>query len=375
MKIAIDALGISRPGGGRSATLNLLEPLFELDKDNEYIVFLDNTESSLIRPNVRQILAPVHGRLSSRLWAQLIWPGLLRRENVELIHHTKHLVTNGNPCPTVVTIHDLTMLVRPGIFPAVDEIYYRTIEKHNLRGVQHIIAVSQTTAKDVRTLYGIPADRVSVILEGISDDFKPASDDAIARVRAKYDLPERYLVHVGSIWKKKNLVTLVRAFEQLRRMNSYDGVLVLVGQDYIHGGDAELEQAISVARRYGPVIRTGSVPQEDLPAIMSGADCFVFPSLHEGFGLVPLEAMACGVPVIAARSSAVEEVLGAAAILVDDPHDIPTFTHHINQVLHDPVLYSDMIAKGLEQAGSYSRERSARLTLDLYQKLAQPRRE
>lgn len=373
MKIAIDALGISRPGGGRSATLNLLEPLFSIDQENEYILFLDYFEAGLQKPNVRQILAPIHGRLSSRLWAQIVWPGLLRRENVQLIHHTKHLVTTGNPCSTVVTIHDLTMLVHPEIFPALDVLYYRTIEKYNLSRLQHIIAVSQTTADDVRRIYHIPTDKITVILEGISNDFRPASSEAVDRVRQQYNLPDHYLLHVGSIWPKKNLVTLVRAFGQLRRTEHYNGRLVLVGRDYSQAGDTELDQAISAESPFGSVLRTGPVPQEDLPAIISGADCFVFPSLHEGFGLVPLEAMACGIPVIAARSSAVEEVLGDAAILIDDPRAVDVFAQKLSLLLNDPALRNGMITAGLEHTTLFSREQAARKTLSLYKQIVTQR--
>jgi glycosyltransferase involved in cell wall biosynthesis len=369
MKIAIDALGINRLGGGRSATLNLLIPLFSIDHENHYILFLDSPEPELQAPNVRQILAPFHGRLTSRLWAQFTWPGLLRREGVQLIHHTKNLVTIGNPCPTLVTIYDLTILAFPKIFPSIDVLYWRTIEKYSLLHLQHIISISQTTANDLHRYYHIPVSKITVIPAQIADIFKPASKDDILRIRHQYHLPEHYLLHVGSISPKKNLTTLVLAYGQLCKANRYSGALVLSGRSYFHEGDTELEQAISAFSSFGPILRTGAVPQDDLPAIISGADCFVFPSLHEGFGLVPLEAMACGVPVIAARSGAIEEVLGDAAILVDAPRAADAFVNKLSMVLSDMELRSSLVSKGFQRVASFSREKAARQTLALYYNL------
>jgi glycosyltransferase involved in cell wall biosynthesis len=364
--IAIDALGIGRPGGGRTATLNLLEPLLSIDKENQYIVFLDDYESGLQQPNVRQIVSPVHGRLSSRLWAQFTWPTLLRRENVQLIHHTKNLVTTGNPCPTLVTIFDLTILAHPEIYPAIDVLYWRTVEKYNLRRITQVIAISRATANDLQHYYHIPKDKITVIYAGIADSFQPIASEGIKIVRQKYHLPQRYLLHVGSIWPKKNLATLVKAYQQLCSMDRYSGGLVLVGREYNQNGDAELEQAIAASIHPDTIIRTGPVPQEDLPAIMSGADCFVFPSLHEGFGLVPLEAMSCGVPVIAARSSAVEEVLGDAAMFVDDPRAVDMYVEKLSQLLGNPALRSRLVEAGTERAAMFSRYRVAQATLALY---------
>jgi glycosyltransferase involved in cell wall biosynthesis len=366
MKIAIDALGISQPGGGRSATLNLLEPLLAMDQDTEYILFLDSPEPSLQRPNVRHILAPFHGRFRSRLWAQLTWPSLLRREGVQLIHHTKNLVTIGNPCPSLVTVFDLTILNHPDIYPMIDVLYWRTVEKGILRRVKHIITISQATADDLNRFYGISTVKMTVIPAQIAPQFSPICATETTRVRKQFDLPEHYLLHVGSISPKKNLGTLVRAYGQLRKAKRYEGSLVLVGRTYFQDGDRDLEQAIAETSLYGPILRTGPVPQEDLPAIMSGADCFVFPSLHEGFGLVPLEAMACGVPVIAARSSAIEEVLGEAAILIDEPRAVDVFAERINELLTNTVLRNSIVSAGLKRASLFSRERAARQTLTLY---------
>ncbi|MBN1401658.1 MAG: glycosyltransferase family 4 protein, partial [Anaerolineae bacterium] len=363
--------GIGRTGGGRSATLNLLEPLLQVDTENEYLVFLEQPEPSLAGfEHARQMIAPVHQRFAVRAWAQATWPGLLRREKVRVMHHTKNLVTLFNPCPSVVTIHDLTILVHPEIFPKIDVLYWRSIERFCVQQMERVIAVSDVTAHDLMRFYGTPQHKISVIYEGIDDLFKPASADEIAAVRAKYGLPASYLLHVGSISPKKNLVTLARAYARLARQDAYSGALALVGRSYWKGGDEALDAYLAQEIRAGQVVRTGPVPQADLPALYSGADCFVFPSLHEGFGLVPLESLACGVPVIASRVGMLEHMLGDVAVFLDDPLDDVALAEEIAALVSDQERRAQLARRGLELAPSFSRSRAALKTRELYKALA-----
>jgi len=372
MKIAIDALGISEPGGTRSATLNLLQPLLEIDRENSYLLLVDEIEPSLQGyERVRQVVAPTKHRFAVRLWAQATWPTLLRREGVDLIHHTKNLTIGLSPCPLLVTVHDLTILVHPEIFPWVDVAYWRTIERYNLRHADRILAVSQMTSNDIQRFYGVPSERIAVVYEGIDDVFGPVDPRRVAAIRAKYALPDAYLLHVGSISPKKNLSTLVRAYAQVVRDGVFDGPLVLVGRSYWKEGDAALDATVASLADTGRIIRTGPVPQEDLPALYAGATCFCFPSLHEGFGLVPLEAMACGAPVIASRVGALPEVLGDTAYFVDDARDHRAIADALVTVLGDGEARHALRQAGIALGKRFSRQRAARQTLALYQEIVQ----
>ena len=396
LRIAIDALGISQPGGGRSATLNLLQPLLDLDRENEYLIFLDAPEVGVSdRENVRTLLAPTRQRFAVRAWAQATWPALLRRERVDVMHHTKNLITFRNPCPTIVTIHDLTILVHPDIFPRTDVLYWRTVERLAVNGVNRVLAVSNGTADDVARFYDTPRERIAVIYEGIDDAFQPPPRGpvrglpgevpridlrevrevpSVAQVRQRYRLPEQYLLHVGSISPKKNLATLARAYGRLVRDGRFAGALVLVGRSYWEDGDAALDAYLADQVRAGDtpalVIRTGAVPQEDLPALYAGATCFVFPSLHEGFGLVPLEAAACGTPVVSSRVGVMEELMAGVAEFLDDPRDDARLAQVLGAVIETPERRERMRAAGLAAAPSWSRARAAQETLTLYKTVA-----
>ena len=229
MKIAIEALGIHYYGGGRTAIINLLDALFSLDKDNDYLVFLSHPDSTTFNKfkNVEIKVVNWRNRFSLRLWAQFFIPGLTR--DFDLIHFTKNLGIFGQRTASVVTIHDLTTLIHPELFPKLDVLYWKYIQKHTLNTASKIIAVSQNTAKDIKEYYNIHPNRIKVIYNAISPIFTPASSSEINKMRIKYKIPANYLIHVGRIDKKKNLTFLVEVFEKLRKMVSNDIKLVLVG--------------------------------------------------------------------------------------------------------------------------------------------------
>jgi glycosyltransferase involved in cell wall biosynthesis len=373
LKIALDVLGLGRVGGARTATLNLLIGLGELDPVNRYVAFLEQPEPALERfPNFEQRVIPANRRLTMRMWAQARLPGILRRERFDLIHHNRSLGIFGAPCPTIITIYDVTILALPEFYPFIDVWYWRWVQPRLLKRVDQIVAISENTRQDLERLVGIPRDRVEVVYAAPEPRFRHLEDPAaLDAVREEYGLPEGFLLYVGLMARKKNMSTLLRAYARMRQETDLPHPLVVVGRPFATSNDEKPVFRLADELGLGPHIRfTGFIPQDHVIALFNAASAFVFPSLHEGFGLVPLEAMACGVPVIAARTSAIPEVVGDAALLIEDPTDDRELMTAMVRVLSDPDLAQTMVARGYEQAELFSRERSARQMLAIYHQVA-----
>lgn len=368
MRIAIEALGIHYYGGGRTATLSLFEPLFLLDAENEYLIFLSQHEHSLETQsgNVHQYIVPIKNRFLLRLWAQLFIPWLTR--TYDLVHFAKNLGVFGVRSPYLVTIYDMTTLVHPELLPVFDVWYWKHVEKQTLKNAACTIAISKVTAADIEHYYAIEKDSIRVIYPAYSRRFRIVSSDEIATARTKYQLPEKYLIHVGRIDRKKNLTTLVRAFAHFHMKTKTDIKLVLVGEDYQKSRDFDLHPTIKDLGLTDQVIFTGPVPDIDLPSLYSGALLAVFPSIHEGFGLAPIEAMACGVPVISNEAGALREATGDAAWLLPSP-TVDSISEAITQLTQNADLRADLSQRGLTRSNLFHGENTARETLSLYREI------
>jgi glycosyltransferase involved in cell wall biosynthesis len=275
--------------------------------------------------------------------------------------------------PKIVTVFDLSMLLYPQLMSRADLFYWRTLQRASLREARLVITISRSAASDIHRFYGIPNQKIRVIYPGLADHYHPASQEEICRVRAKYNLPEEYLLHVGRIDPIKNLTTVVKAFAQLRSRNVFAGKLVLVGPLYLKTPDLELVPTIKRLGLQNEVILAGMygniIADEDMAAVYSGARAKLFPSLNEGFGFAPLEAMACGTPVIASRAGSLPEVLGDAALLLEE-NNVETLAQATEHVLTSPVLHQTLRDKGLQQSRKYNWYEAARQTVDVYKEAA-----
>lgn len=365
MRIAIDAVGINKYGGGRTATLKLLQELFKIETNNEYVVALSAFEPTLISKygNVNQWIIPIQNRFLSRIYMQIVFP--LKFWNFDLIHFTKNLNLIGLKPPQVITVFDMTHVLHPEIIPLFDHFYYKFIQKYTLRTAKKIIAISYDAAQGLQNIYNIPAEKIQVIHLAAGDHFKPIQNDSVDIIKQKYELPDQYFIHVGHLDRKKNLTNLVQALKIVKVKTGFNGKLVLVGEKYAKGHDAELIPTINALHLENDVIFTGGVPDSDLPGLLSGAIAKVFPSKHEGFGLAPLEALACATPVIASSAGAVTEVVGDSAIIL--PNTSPeSIADAMIRILSEPGLREELSQKGYKRSANFSWSKAAHQTLEIY---------
>ncbi|MBN1260595.1 MAG: glycosyltransferase family 4 protein, partial [Anaerolineae bacterium] len=273
----------------------------------------------------------------------------------------------GGPAKTVVTVHDVFAWSYPGVSTLADTVIYRYWLPYVLPRVDAVITVSEVSKADIVKHLRISPNNVRVVYEGVSDHYQPASAIEVAVARTHHNLPERYLLFVGSVEKRKNLHGLLEACSRLWRAGESRPLVVVGARRWKF---SEILDTIERLDLHDHVRFTGFVPEADLPALYSGADLFVFPSLYEGFGLPPLEAMACGTPVVCSNAASLPEVVGDAAITVD-PHDTEALADAIRRVLDDPALQETLRAKGLARAKQFTWEKAARETLAVYRKVLQ----
>ncbi|MBI1920701.1 MAG: glycosyltransferase family 4 protein [Geobacter sp.] len=367
MKIAIDASTISTQGGPRTYLLGLLDALFRIDHENEYVVFYNDPSHMGRFPMAREIVLPGKNPLARLFREHLLLPLACRREKVDLLHCPKSAIPVWAPCPVVVTLHDLIPVKHPELEKFAAHLYWRLHIPYAARRSDFVITISQWAREEIMREYGVSADRIAVVMQSY-DPAMAAPRDPVegGRIRARYGLPWGYLLYVGTIQPRKNLMTLIEAYALLKKQGGVPEKLVIVGRKgWLYEG------LFSRVRELGlenDIIFTGFVPDEELPFIYDGARLFVYLSLLEGFGRPPLEAMACGVPVITSDTSAIPEVIGDAGIAVP-PTDTAKVVEAIGRVLADPASADVMREKGLARAASFSWDAAARETLQVYEQV------
>ncbi len=301
------------------------------------------------------------------LWEQAALPLLARQAMLDLLHGAVNVNPAIAPCPTVVTVHDLSFMRYPQAFPPMQRAYLHSQVRRSVRAARRVIAVSQATKQDVVELFGAPAERIDVVYNGVDAGFCPAPAAEVEAFRRRAGLPGRYILHLGTLEPRKNLVRLVQAFARVRAHDAGQPAVKLV----LAGGKGWDYDAIfaEVARQglQQEVIFPGYVPDEELAWWYRAAALFVYPSLLEGFGLPVLEAMACGAPVATSNLSSLPEVAGDAALLVD-PTSVDALADALLRLLADAGLARELRSRGLAQAARFPWSRTAQETAAVYRR-------
>lgn len=296
-------------------------------------------------------------------WAHIPFNRLV--PGAELFHSTEHLLLPLRGVPTVLTVHDLIYKLFPSYHKPLNYWYLNLAMPRFCRRADAIIAVSEASRQDIVAQYGVDPAKIHVVYEAAAETFRPPPAPAVAQVRRRYGLPERFLLHLGTVEPRKNLDRLLDALLLLRR-ESPELCLVLAGAKgwLVDDFFARIErEGLADA-----VLLLGWVPDEDLPAVIAAADLGVQPSLYEGFGLPVLEQMACGQVVAASHSSSHPEVGGEAAAYFD-PADVEEMAAVIGRILADEDEYQARRERGLQQAQRFSWQRAAQETLAVYESL------
>jgi glycosyltransferase involved in cell wall biosynthesis len=292
---------------------------------------------------------------SGVLWQQLRLPRRLASGDIDLFWSPLQTLPLRATVPAVVTVHDLTTLILPETHRWKVRLSQLPFLERSLRQATRVVAISHHTAADVRSYFPEVAPRLRVVHCGVGPEFVPGEQATIAAMRAELGAPAGYLLYVGTLEPRKNLPLLLDAWEAMRAEDAETLPLVIAGG---YGWRSRgLVERIERHRGAG-IIMLGRVEQERLVALMQATRCLVYPSLYEGFGLPPVEALACGVPVVATHGGSLPEVLGEAALLVD-PHDPVALANAIQRVVGDAGLAAELASRGPRQAARYSRTDSA----------------
>ena len=379
MRIGIDCRTILNPKFGEKAgvghyTYCLVKNLLKLDKKNEYVLLFDYRmvdAKEFKRPNVKIKYFPFsqYKKFLPFGYSHMLISSFLAREKLDIYHAPANVIPYTYTGDSVITVHDLAIYKYPSWFPKGQEFSTKILCPKSINKAKRIIAVSESTKRSVINLFKMPANKISVIYEGFFKDKIPSKVEE-KRILDRYKIDsEKYILYVGTIEPRKNIVNIIRAFDLLnkRRGRKFKDYRLVIA-----GGKGWKYEDVFKAIKNSPyshrIKYLNYIPHKDKLALINRAECFVFPSLWEGFGLPVLEAMSLGTPVVSSNVSSLPEVAGKAAQLVN-PRQVSEISKALNDVLSKATLRNKMRKTGLEQAKKFSWDKCAKETLKVYREV------
>ncbi|MGQ9628445.1 MAG: glycosyltransferase family 4 protein [Anaerolineae bacterium] len=358
MLIGIDASRAVLPQrtGTENYSLHLIRHLLALGGGHRYRLYFNNAPEPEFFPAGAELKVMPF----PRLWTHLRLSWEMARQRPDLLFIPAHILPLVHPKRSVVTVHDLGYLHYPQSHRTLDRLYLDLSTRYNARAAGHLIAVSQATKRDLVERYGVQDEKITVIYSGRDESLHPLEDKgAIAAIKRRYGIEGDYILYLGTLHPRKNLVRLIEAYQIVRRSGREEKLVIAGKKGWLYEGIFRRVEELNLK---GWVLFPGYVERESMAALFSGARLFVLPSLYEGFGLPILEAMSCGTPVVCAGVSALPEVAGDAALLVD-PLDVEEMAEAMRRALEDESLRAGLREMGLRRARSFSWEKCARETL------------
>ena len=375
MHIAIDAHSVgAQLAGNETYAINLIEALAVIDQTNQYTLYVtkpsavDRFANRWANFQVRRTLphTPLV-RIPLTLSAEL-------RKNPVDVLHVQYTAPPLTPCAVVATIHDLSFEHLPETFNRRSRAQLRLTVRRTARKAARILTLSEFSRQDIIETYKTDRERVVVTPPAASAHFAPVGDATeLRRIRTIYHIERDYILALGSIQPRKNLVRLIKAYSSLWETGkeALPQLVLAGGRRWLEDDTIRSAENSAAAK---DILFTGYVPDTDLPVLYSGATCFVYPSYFEGFGLPLIEAMQCGVPVLAGNKTSMPEVVGDAGVLVD-PLNESAIAGALAQLIERPDYRAELRVKGLERAKTFNWQTTARLTLQAYEQAASESRQ
>jgi len=375
MKIGVDCRTILNPGFGEVAgvghyTFYLVKNLIKEIKDEEIILFFEQLPEEKVinelsidknKVKIRQLPWHQYRRYLPFIYAHLLVPYFLKKEKLDVYYNPANIIPLGYGGRSVITIHDLAIYRNPGWFPASlgSRIFStKILVPRSIGRAEKIIAVSESTKKDLIDIFGVAEDKIKVIYEGA--EWGGEEIKSIGYLKEKYQISDNYILYLGTLEPRKNIERLIKAMGELKKFD-----LVIAGaKGWKYEGIFNLIKETNKTLCREAIKYLGYVPMEDKKSLISWAKCFLFPSFYEGFGLPILEAMSLGVPVISSRASSLPEIVGEAGLLVD-PNSQEELQKALAKIMGDENLRQDLGRKALERSKQFSWEKCARETFDV----------
>jgi len=367
MHIAVDGHTIgTQLAGNVTYAKNMIEALAAIDKKNRYTLYVTLLDTERLYrdrwPNVSVHRVEMGGRIARQMFS---FRQVLNEHRPD-IFFVQFNAPWRVPCRVVNAIHDLSFVHYPETFRWYEAARMKLTTRRSATAAAHVITPSESSRQDVVDTYKLPAEKVTAIPLAASDKFRSDIDpETIAEIRARYGLPGEFILGVGSVQPRKNIIRLIEAYASLLTRRELPP-LVLAGRlAWLYNNSVSAAAKNRVAEH---VRFLGFVPDEDLPPLYSAATVFVYPSFFEGFGLPPLEAMACGTPVITGDRTSLPEVVGDAGIMVD-PYDVNAIANAIERLLADDALRSELSRRCIDRASKFSWQKTARQTLNVFEQV------